>query len=39
MSRNILWIIILISPSGFLIYVNEPIVTLSVEMVPREAVD
>jgi len=39
MSRNILWIIILISPSGLLIYVNEPTETLSVEMVPREAVD
>jgi len=39
MSRNIIWIIILLSPSGVLIYVNEPIETLSVEMVPREAVD
>jgi hypothetical protein len=33
MSRNILWIIILLAPSG------ETIETFSVEMVPSEAVD
>jgi len=36
---DVLWIIILLLPSGVLIYVNEPIETLFVEMVPREAVD
>ena len=39
MSRNALWIRILLSTCGVLIYVNEPIERLAVEMLPREDVD